>query len=167
MFFISSQLMPLLRLDELVRAASPQTLAVVSFLFGRPELLENFFSGVIALAIFEAACVTEIVRAGIRSVSRGQWEAARSLGLGRFAAFARVVGPQATRRIVPPLANQSISLVKDSSIVSLISVQELTLPASSRSAAASGRRARASASEGSTPVGSSSSPRPCAWSSLS
>ena len=94
MFFISSQLMPLLRLDELVRAASPQTLAVVSFLFGRPELLENFFSGVIALAIFEAACVTEIVRAGIRSVSRGQWEAARSLGLGRFAAFATSSAPR-------------------------------------------------------------------------
>ena len=129
-FFISSQIMPLLRLDEFVRAASPETLAVVSFLFGRPELLENFFSGVIALAIFEAAYVTEIVRAGVQSVPRGQWEAARSLGLGRFAAFARVIGPQATRRIVPPLANQSISLVKDSSIVSLISIQELTFAGS-------------------------------------
>ena len=129
-FFISSQIMPLLRLDEFVRAASPETLAIVSFLFGRPELLENFFSGVIALSIFEAAYVTEIVRAGIQSVPRGQWEAARSLGLGRFAAFARVIGPQATRRIVPPLANQSISLVKDSSIVSLISIQELTFAGS-------------------------------------
>ena len=129
-FFISSQIMPLLRLDEFVRAASPETLAIVSFLFGRPELLENFFSGVVALAIFEAAYVTEIVRAGIQSVPRGQWEAARSLGLGRFAAFARVIGPQATRRIVPPLANQSISLIKDSSIVSLISIQELTFAGS-------------------------------------
>ena len=129
-FFFSSQIMPLLRLDELVRAASPETLAVVSFLFGRPELLENFFSGVIALAIFEAAYVTEIVRAGIQSVSRGQWEASRSLGLGRFATFVRVIGPQATRRIVPPLANQSISLIKDSSIVSLISIQELTFAGS-------------------------------------
>lgn len=129
-FFISSQLMPLLRLDDFVRAASPETLAVVSFLFGRPELLDNFFSGVIALAIFEAAYVTEIVRAGVQSVPRGQWEAARSLGLGRLATFARVVGPLATRRIVPPLANQSISLVKDSSIVSLISIQELTFAGS-------------------------------------
>ena len=129
-FFISSQIMPLLRLDELVRNASPETLAVVSFLFGRPELLENFVSGVIALAIFEAAYVTEIVRAGIQSVPRGQWEAAHGLGLGRFATFARVIAPQATRRIVPPLANQFISLIKDSSIVSLISIQELTFAGS-------------------------------------
>ena len=129
-FFISSQIMPLLGLDEFVRNASPETLAVVSFLFGRPELLENFISGVIALAIFEAAYVTEIVRAGIQSIPRGQWEAAHGLGLGRFATFARVVAPQATRRIVPPLANQFISLIKDSSIVSLISIQELTFAGS-------------------------------------
>lgn len=129
-FFISSQIMPLLRLDELVRNASPETLAVVSFLFGRPELLENFVSGVVALAIFEAAYVTEIVRAGIRSIPRGQWEAAHGLGLGRIATFARVIAPQATRRVVPPLANQFISLIKDSSIVSLISIQELTFAGS-------------------------------------
>ena len=129
-FFISSQLMPLLGLAELVRDASPGTLAVVSFLFGRPELLDNFVSGVIALAIFEAAYVTEIVRAGIQSIPRSQWEAAHGLGLGRLATFARVIAPQATRRIVPPLANQSISLIKDSSIVSLISIQELTFAGS-------------------------------------
>ena len=129
-FFISSQIMPLLGLDQFVRNASPETLAVVSFLFGRPELLENFVSGVIALAIFEAAYVTEIVRAGIQSIPRGQWEASHSLGLGHFSTFRYVILPQATRRIVPPLANQSISLIKDSSIVSLISIQELTFAGS-------------------------------------
>ena len=129
-FFISSQIMPLLGLDTLVRDASPGTLAVVDLLFGDPKLLPQFVSGLICLAMFEAAYVAEIVRAGIQSIGKGQWEAAESLGLSRFDQMRDVVLPQAIQRTLPPLASQFISLIKDSSIVSLISIQELTFMAS-------------------------------------
>jgi polar amino acid transport system permease protein len=128
-FFISSQIMPILGIDQMVRDASPETLAVISVLFGRPELLSNFISGLIALAIFEAAYVTEIVRAGIQAIDRGQWEGAQSLGLSRLDVMRDVILPQAIKRVVPPLANQFISLIKDSSIVALVSIQELTFMA--------------------------------------
>ena len=125
-FFISSQIMPLLGIAAFVREASPETLAVISLLFGRPELLENFVAGLIALAMFEGAYVTEIVRAGVQSIDKGQWEASQAIGLSRFDTLRDVILPQAVRRVVPPLANQFISLIKDSSIIALISIQELT-----------------------------------------
>jgi polar amino acid transport system permease protein len=129
-FFISSQIMPLLGLDTLVRDAGPGTMAVVDLLFGDPKLLPQFVSGLVCLAMFEAAYVAEIVRAGIQSIGKGQWEAAESLGLSRFDQMRDVVLPQAIQRTLPPLASQFISLIKDSSIVSLISIQELTFMAS-------------------------------------
>jgi len=81
---------------------------------------------VLALAIFTGAYVAEIVRAGIQSVHRGQMEAARSLGLSYSQAMRRIILPQAFRRILPPLAGQFISLVKDSSLLGVIAVRELT-----------------------------------------
>jgi polar amino acid transport system permease protein len=80
----------------------------------------------VALAIFTGAYVAEIVRAGIQSVHRGQMEAARSLGLTYAQAMRRVILPQAMRRILPPLAGQFISLIKDSSLLGVISIRELT-----------------------------------------
>ena len=125
-FFISSQLMPLLGIEELVRGASPETLAWLEVLFGPPQLVSNVVSGIICLAMFEGAYVAEIVRAGIQSVPRSQTEAGLSIGLSRLQLMRRVILPQAVQRVVPPLAGQFITLVKDSSIVSLISIQELT-----------------------------------------
>lgn len=82
--------------------------------------------GVLALALFTGAYVAEIVRAGIQSVHRGQMEAARSLGLNYGQAMRRIILPQAFRRILPPLAGQFISLIKDSSLLGVIAVRELT-----------------------------------------
>ncbi len=82
--------------------------------------------GVMALAIFTGAYTAEIVRAGIQSVHRGQMEAARSLGMTYPQAMRKVILPQALRRILPPLAGQFISLVKDSSLLGVISIRELT-----------------------------------------
>lgn len=82
--------------------------------------------GVMALAIFTGAYVAEIVRAGIQSVHRGQMEAARSLGLSYGQAMAKIILPQAFRRIMPPLAGQFISLIKDSSLLGVIAIRELT-----------------------------------------
>ncbi|SHN67707.1 amino acid ABC transporter permease [Desulfovibrio litoralis] len=90
-----------------------------------PVLNELWF-GVLALAVFAGAYVAEIVRAGIQSVSRGQMEAARSLGMSYGKAMHKIILPQAFRRILPPLAGQFISLIKDSSLLGVITVRELT-----------------------------------------
>ncbi len=125
-FFVSSQVMPALGVDGFVRGASPATLQVIDILFCRPAQFTSFLSGVITLALFEAAYITEIVRAGVQSIDRGQWDAARSLGLNRVQVLRLVILPLAIARVLPPLAGQFIALVKDSSIVSIVSVQELT-----------------------------------------
>ena len=86
-----------------------------------------FAAAVLALSLFEGAYAAEILRAGIVSVHRGQWEAAHSLGLGTFDTYRSVILPQAIHRVLPPLAGQAISLVKDSSLVSTIAVYDLTM----------------------------------------
>ena len=80
----------------------------------------------LTLAIFEGAYITEIVRAGIQSIPQGQHEAAYALGLSRLQTMRHVILPQAIKTILPPLAGQFISTIKDSAIVSVISIQELT-----------------------------------------
>jgi polar amino acid transport system permease protein len=82
--------------------------------------------GVGSLATFAGAYVAEIVRAGIQSIHRGQTEAARSLGMNYFKCMRYVILPQAFRRIIPPLAGQFISLIKDSSLLGIIAIRELT-----------------------------------------
>ena len=125
-FFISSQIMPLLGVEQFLRDASAATLARLEVLFGPPSLIPNVISGVLCLAMFEGAYVAEIVRAGIESIPKAQAEAGFSVGLSRRQLMQHVILPQAIQRVVPPLSGQFITLVKDSSIVSLISVQELT-----------------------------------------
>ena len=125
-FFISSQIMPLLGVEDLVRGASPGTLRSLEVVFGPSSLIPNVISGVICLAMFQGAYMTEIVRAGIQSIPRTQTEAGLSIGLSRWQLWRRVIIPQAIRRVIPPLAGQFITLVKDSSLLSLISIQELS-----------------------------------------
>jgi polar amino acid transport system permease protein len=125
-FFLTSQIVPALGIDAAIRAASPETLAIVETLLGPPRLLPALLSAVLCLALFEGAYVAEIVRAGVQSIERGQWDAARAMGFTRVQTLRLVVLPQAIQRTLPPLAGQFISLVKDSSIVSLISIQDLT-----------------------------------------
>lgn len=125
-FFISSQITPAIGLDSWARELGPNGKAWVSWLLGPPQLLENLISGVICMAMFEAAYIAEIVRAGINSVPEEQTEAGKSLGLRPTQVFRLVILPQALRAVMPPMANQFILLVKNSAIVSLISVQELT-----------------------------------------
>ncbi|MDS4020563.1 MAG: amino acid ABC transporter permease [Candidatus Competibacter sp.] len=137
-FFISGQLMPVLDVESRIADAGPETLRVLAFLFGPPELLPNFLSGLICLALFEGAYVTEIVRAGIEAVPKGQWEAAQALGMDAGQTMGEVVLPQAIQKMIPPLAGQFISLVKDSSLISLISIQEMTF-AGTELAVSSGR----------------------------
>jgi polar amino acid transport system permease protein len=88
--------------------------------------IERFWTGVLCLAIFEGAFASEIFRAGIQSVSRGQWEAADSLGLSPLYRFVFVIAPQALRLILPPLTSLAVSLIKHSAIVSVIAIFDLT-----------------------------------------
>ncbi len=88
--------------------------------------LPAFWYGVASLACFAGAYVTEIVRAGIQSIHKGQTEAARSLGMSYAQSMRHIILPQALRRILPPLAGQFISLIKDSSLLGIIAIRELT-----------------------------------------
>ncbi|UCD90257.1 MAG: ABC transporter permease subunit [Desulfobacterales bacterium] len=85
-----------------------------------------FWYAVASLACFAGAYVTEIVRAGIQSIHRGQTEAARSSGMSYAQSMWYIILPQALRRILPPLAGQFISLIKDSSLLGIIAIRELT-----------------------------------------
>lgn len=99
---------------------------IAYFFIGTVFNLNRNVAGVGALAIFAGAYVAEIVRAGIQSIPRGQMEAARSLGMSLFQAMLHIILPQAFKRILPPLAGQFISLIKDSSLVSVIAITDLT-----------------------------------------
>ena len=112
---------------ELIRG-TPLLVQIFIFYFfvGTVLNLSRFTAGTAALAVFTGAYVAEIVRAGIQSIAKGQMEAARSLGMNYFQAMRYIVLPQAFRRIMPPLAGQFISLIKDSSLVSVIALSDLT-----------------------------------------
>ncbi len=102
---------------------------IIYFFIGTMLRLSAFAAGAAALSIFEGAYVGEIVRAGIQSIHKGQMEAARSLGMSYSQAMRHIILPQAMKRIIPPLAGQFISLIKDSSLVSVIALADLTFRA--------------------------------------
>jgi len=125
-YFVSSQILPALEIEAFLSRCSDRSVALLTFLFAPPDLLPQFLSAVVTLAVFEGAYITEIVRAGIQSIEKGQWEAAAAIGLYRMQRLYLVILPQAVRKILPPLAGQFISTIKDTAIVSVISIQELT-----------------------------------------
>jgi polar amino acid transport system permease protein len=126
-FFLSEQLVTAFNIEGWARGiARQEDKAMWEFFFGDMRRFSQLVSGVIVLALFESAFVGEIIRAGIQSINKGQHEAAQSIGMGKIDQMRFIVLPQALKKVVPPLANQFISLIKDSSIISLISVQELT-----------------------------------------
>lgn len=82
--------------------------------------------GTVTLGVFSGAYISEMVRAGIESIDKGQTEAAKSTGLNDWQALRYVIFPQAFKRIIPPVTGQFVSVIKDSSLLSVISVRELT-----------------------------------------
>lgn len=128
-YFVSDQFFTFLGIEDYLRASSPAVQKYVSFFFASPGLITHFLSGILTLAMFQGAYIAEIVRAGIQAVEVGQWEAGKAIGLNRKKIMRFIILPQATKIMLPPLANEFINTIKWSSIVSIISIQELTFQA--------------------------------------
>jgi polar amino acid transport system permease protein len=125
-YFVSDQLLSFLTIEDIFRNSPAQVQELLSFFFAEPGLITPFLSGVLTLALFQGAYIAEIVRAGIQAIDTGQWEAGKALGLNRWKLMRLIILPQAVRIMLPPLANEFINTIKWSSIVSIISIQELT-----------------------------------------
>jgi glutamine transport system permease protein len=114
---------------EIVRAV-PILVLILWVYYGLPQLadisISVFWAGVLALALSDSAFEAEIFRAGIQSIDRGQYEAAHSISLSYTDTMRYVILPQAIRRILPALGNQLVYMLKMSSLVSIIGLQELT-----------------------------------------
>jgi arginine/lysine/histidine/glutamine transport system substrate-binding and permease protein len=113
---------------------TPMLVQIFMIYFGLPALfrgfgldfnLPRFPAAVIALSLNSAAYLAEIFRGGIESIDRGQWEASESLGMGSVQTMCYVIFPQAFRRMLPPLSNEFITLIKDTSLVAVIGFEEL------------------------------------------
>lgn len=113
---------------ELVRAV-PLLLLIFFIFFGLPALglrIPTFPAAVLAMSLWMAVNTAEVVRGGIQSIPRGQFEAARAVGLGGVATMRYVIFPQAVRRMIPPFVGLCTILVKDTSLAAIIGVFELT-----------------------------------------
>ncbi|MGR5142657.1 amino acid ABC transporter permease [Photobacterium sp. DNB23_23_1] len=96
------------------------------FVFGPVLGLERFTTAVLALSLFQGAYTAEIFRAGLTNIDKGQFESSNSLGLSTIDSYRFVILPQVIKRILPPLTNEAVSLVKNSSIVSVMAIFDLT-----------------------------------------
>lgn len=129
-YFLAEQLTPLLSLQKTLSAAPEALKAAAEILIGRLDQADAFATACVTLGLYEGAYVAEIVRGAVQSVDRGQWEAGRAMGFPPLYLQMHIILPQAVRNAIPPLAGQVISTIKDSSIVSVISIQELTFQGS-------------------------------------
>jgi polar amino acid transport system permease protein len=107
---------------------TPLLVQLFLLFFGLPQfgiLLPAFLCGVLGLGIYSGAYVSEIVRGSIQSIDRGQMEAARSLGMPYRMAMRKIILPQAFVRMIPPLGNEFIALIKNSALVSLLTIDDV------------------------------------------
>jgi His/Glu/Gln/Arg/opine family amino acid ABC transporter permease subunit len=107
---------------------TPLLMQIIFVYYALPYLginLPAIVAGIVALSVNSGAYVSEIFRAGIESIDKGQTEAARSLGLSYMQAMIYVVIPQTIKRVLPPLTNEFVALIKDSSLLSVIAIAEL------------------------------------------
>ncbi len=89
--------------------------------------LSRYTAAILSLSLFEGAYASEIFRAGILTIDRGQWEAGHSLGFNTAQCYRHIILPQGIRRMMPPLTGQAVSLIKDSALVSTIAIYDLTM----------------------------------------
>lgn len=113
---------------DLIRG-TPALILILFVFFGLPQLglrIDAILAGIIALGLNSGAYMGEIFRAGIQSVDSGQYEAGRSLGMSHAKAMRRIVLPQAVRQVIPPATGETTNIVKGTSLLSVISITELT-----------------------------------------
>ncbi len=99
------------------------------FVLGPILGLERFSTAILALSLFQGAYTAEVLRAGLNSLDKGQFEACKSLGLSAYASYRYVILPQVIQKTLPPLTNEAVSLVKNSAIVSVMAIFDLTTQA--------------------------------------
>lgn len=107
---------------------TPLLLQIIVIYYALPSIginLSGFASGCVALSINSAAYLAEIIRAAILSIDKGQMEASKALGMSYYQAMFKVIIPQSYRRLIPPVGNEAIMLLKDSSLVSVVGITEL------------------------------------------
>ena len=111
---------------------TPLLVQIFLVYFGAPQLFHfqmpdnyQFIAAILAMGLNSGAYIAEIFRGGIQSIDRGQSEAARSLGMSQAQALRYIILPQAFKRVIPPLGNEFIAMLKDSSLVAVIALEEL------------------------------------------
>lgn len=125
-YFLSSQLVSWESLARLVEGTPVFFQSLLAAVMAPADRLDVFLPAVFTLSLYEGAYMAEIFRGGLESVPRGQWEASYCLGLSRYQQYRFIIGPQVMRNVLPQLSGQFISTVKESAIVSVISIEELT-----------------------------------------
>ncbi|EAH5233478.1 amino acid ABC transporter permease, partial [Campylobacter coli] len=110
---------------------TPVILQLMIFAFVIFTFIDNLYAAIFALGLNSSAYIAEIVRSGINSVDKGQMEAARAMGLDYKTSMKEIILPQATKNILPALANEFISLFKETSVVGFISVIDITMQSQS------------------------------------
>jgi polar amino acid transport system permease protein len=120
---------------EVIRG-TPLLVQILIFFYVVAEAVgmqNRYIAGVLTLSVFEGAYISEVIRAGIESIGHSQLDSARAIGLTTVQTYRYVIFPQAIRQILPPLAGQFASLIKDSSLLSVISINELAFNAQNAS----------------------------------
>ena len=101
-------------------------LYLIYYVIGPIFKFDRYSAAIICLAVYHSATISEIFRAGINSVPRGQWEAAKSIGMSVAQSYRFIILPQSIKVMLPPLTNEAVQLIKSSAIVSVIAIAELT-----------------------------------------
>ena len=101
-------------------------LYLIYYVIGPIFKFDRYLAAIICLAVYHSATISEIFRAGINSVPRGQWEAAKSIGMSVTQSYRFIILPQSIKVMLPPLTNEAVQLIKSSAIVSVIAIAELT-----------------------------------------
>lgn len=125
-YFFTSGILPHTAIQDAVRSWPAGLNTAFTLLFASPAQIDRMISAILALGLYQGAYVAEIVRAGIQSVPKEQWDASSALGFSFYQTVLWIILPQAVRLSLPPLAGQILTIFKDSALASLISLPELT-----------------------------------------